>query len=646
MGILFFALGIAALSMGAVFAFKNRHHAPECIASITLGILFSTFFMVLPTEWVKEGKEVFCAPLYKVLSSLLYSLKALSGRQDIAQLQTVSLPKWLKEIYIVINYIAFELAPILASGLIISFVGDIGERMRLLLQFSPKCYVFSEINENSLALAAGIQKKPGKKTMVFCNGKNIDHDTVEKAKSMGGIVLHKPCDNFKIRKRFKSYEFCLISTNEDKNILLAETIVHKHANDRKAKIIINAFVESGTNVNFLESAVKNGTGSADIELRCIDEIALFCNHLIFNHPLYRTKDINKTISVAIIGCGRTGMRMLKTAYWAGQIYDHTLKIRVYDKNADDRQSEFYRQCPGLKDEKAIKFVNADVSKDTFKDHLLDSKNSDDATYIVVAMDNDQMNLSIAEELYRIYRQHFNFQEDRMPEIFTRVRSQVKSGAYDQNMAFLEKRHIHLFGSTASVFSDKTLFDTELENLAFAVHLAYQGKLQLDPKSPEYAKIRKEFCTSEYDRRSSMAVALHIPAKLSICNMIPQTDDHILTAENIKLYIANTVHNPLLCHRLAVNEHHRWNAFMLSEGYQSATIQQMHQYAEAVGNHKDDLSMLHPCITEWKELDKLEQEYNSTYGKSKEFKKYDIEIVEKIPEIWEVAQRMNGENGYV
>ena len=632
MGILFFILGIVSLGLGTTFAIKNRHNTPACISAITLGILFSTFFMIIPTEWIKEGKEVFCAPLHIALSALLYSLKALSG--------------WLKDAYIIVNYIAFELAPILASGLILSFVGDTGERMRLLLRFAPKCYVFSEINDHSLALAAGLKKKTGKKTIVFCNGKGIDHATVAKAKKAGGIVLHKSCDGLKICRRFHIYEFCLISTDEDKNILLAESIVAKHANNRKAKIHINAFVESGTNVNFLENAVKSGTGKADIELRCIDEIALFCNHLVFNHPLYHTKDINKTISVAIIGCGRMGMRMLKTVYWAGQIYDHKLKIRVYDKDAEDRQAEFYQQCPGLKEEKAIKFVSADVSKDTFKDHLLDEKNSSDATYIVVTMDNDQLNLSVADELYRIYRQHLDFQDDRMPEIFTRVRSYAKSNAYNQNIAFLNKRHIHLFGSTASIFSDQTLFNTELENLAFAVHLAYQGKLQLDPKSKEYAHIRKEFKTSEYDRRSSMAVALHIPAKLFICNTVDKNENPILTDKNIQLYIDGTKHNPLLCHRLAVNEHNRWNAFMLSEGYQPATVEQMHQYAKAVGNHKDDLSMLHPCITDWKSLDELEKVYNTTYGKSKEFKKYDIEIVEKIPEIWAVAQRMNGASEHV
>ena len=183
MEILFLVLGLVAIGIAAFFAYKNRHDTKKCIASITLGVFFATFFMVLPTQWVKEGKEVFCEPLYAILSSLLYSLKALGGRQDIAQLETMALPPILLAVYIVLSYICFALAPILASSLILTFVGDSGERIRFALQRNTKCYIFSEISENALALAEGIQCKAGKKTVVFCNGKDADKEQVVKAKN-------------------------------------------------------------------------------------------------------------------------------------------------------------------------------------------------------------------------------------------------------------------------------------------------------------------------------------------------------------------------------------------------------------------------------------------------------------------------------
>lgn len=639
------AVSLITIALFGFLAYRNRHMAQQCIASITMGVFFATFFMVLPTQWVKEGKEVFCEPLYAILSSLLYSLKALGGRQDIAQLEGIALPVFLKGIYIVFAYICFALAPILASSLILSFVGDTGEKIRFMLQRAPKCCVFSEINENALALAEGIKNQEGKTTIVFCDGKNADKEQVAKAKKLGAVVLYKSSKDLVITQ-FDRCEFFLISADEDRNISLAEAIIAKQTSITDTAILINAFMESGTNARFLESVIKGKCKNTNIELRCIDEIALFCNHLIYNHPLYDTKGSGKNISVAILGCGRTGMRMLKTVYWAGQLDGYNLKIRVYDKDADICREEFYRQCPGLRNEKTIEFVSADVNSDSFEKHLLAPENSADATYIVVAMGNDQLNLSVADHLYQIYRRHFNFREDRLPQILTRVRSQTKSDSLFHNADFLKQRNIDLFGTTASVFSDKTLFNTEFENLSLAVHLTYWGQMPPDKSHEDYTTALKDFKTSEYDRRSSMAVALHIPAKLCMCDRIPKTAKNILTPENLRIYAECIANDPDLRRRLAINEHARWNAFMLSEGYQPATTQQMHQYAKEVGSHKDDLSMLHPCITDWDSLDTIEDLYNTTYGKHKEFKKYDKEIVEKLPEIWAVAQRMNGEDEYV
>ncbi len=638
------AIALIILLTSVCFAVKNRNDMSKWISCVLLGIFFSTIFMVLPTEWLKEGKDVVCKPLYTAVSSLFYSFKTLGGRQDISQLETINLNRVLKIVYVCINYISFALAPILASSLILSFVGDTGEKMRFAFRFSGKCYVFSELNENSLALAKGIANTTDKKTIVFCNSKGADKSLVSKAKKLGAILLHKPCENMKIGKRFEKYEFCIISNNEDENIKLTETIISKFSNITDKKIIVNAFAQSGTNVNFLESVLKSkGDENKSLELRCIDEIAFFCNHLIFNHPLYNTNGNGNNISVAIVGCGRTGMRMLKTVFWAGQIDGYTLKIRVYDKDADKIHEQFKSQCPGLKDNKTIEFVKTDVDALEFKEKLLKKNNSLDATYIVVAMGDDQLNLTVADELYRIYRRSREFKKELMPKIFARVRSEVKSNAFFENTEFLEERNIHLFGTAESVFSDKTLFNSELENLAFAVNLAYGDLLGTNKGDADYDNAYKDFITSEYDRRSSMAVALHIPAKLCQCKDIPRTDGNNLNEKNIKIFAKALKKDSDLCKRLAINEHTRWNAFMLSEGYQPVSIEEMFKFGDITGSNRDDLSKLHPCITDWKTLDRVQNKFNARYNKDKKFKFYDENIVKSIPEIWQKAEMMKGDN---
>ncbi len=646
MTFIFLISALIVFAFSIFFAYKNGHNTTKLIASITLGILFATFFMVLPTNWIKENTAADQPVLYSILSSLLYSFKTLGGSSDISQLETIALSGILKTIYICINYIMFALAPILASSLILSFIGDTGEKIRFFFLRHKKIYVFSELNQNSLALAKGLLKSKEKKIMVFCNAKDESKDLITKAKDLGAILLYKSCENMKPNRKQTIFEFCLMSNSEDKNLKTAEMLVNK-LQKAKSKVIINAFIESGTGVKFLESVLKTEKHKdTNIELRCIDEIALFCNHLIYDYPLYSTKGNGKNISAVIIGCGRTGMRMLKTVYWAGQIDGYSLKIRVYDKDADQIESEFVRQCPGLRNDKTIKFVKADVNTIEFRDELLKEENSKDATYIVVAMGDDGLNLSVSDDICKIYRRSRNFNKTQMPEIFTRVRSEDKTSPYFNDTDFLEKRNIHLFGTTESIFSNTTIFNSELENMAFAVHLTYRNKLCERKNSPEFQEVYHNFKTGEYDRRSSMAAALHIPAKLCACDKVPKTDKNNLNDENIAIFKECINNDKGLCERLAKNEHTRWNAFMLSEGFETATLEEMMLYSKTNkdNDHKDELTMLHPCITDWSSLDNLEKAYNESYGKNnKPFKFYDKEIVEKIPLIWETVKNMNGDN---
>ena len=728
------SLGLLIFILAAVIAFLNRNDSGKFISCLLLGVFFSTFFMVLPTQWIKAGNAVFYEPVYNVLSALLYSFKALGGRQDIAQLETAPLTGALKGIYIAVNYISFVLAPVLSSGLILSFFGDTGEKMRLALHFSPKCYVFSTLNGNSLALAEAIKKQAGRKTIVFCATKSTDKALIAKARKLGAITLYKPCESFKTSWRFKKYEFCLLSDNEDDNIKSAKVLIDKYRNAENQLITINAFAESGTNITALESFMKKtpccvfselnkalfdeatriltdnpktkivfcSTQEADdallsaafekefilyksgwegvrlcpelknceftlyapdggdikrtdlkvyknrfttqwvedtLRLRFIDEIALFCNNLLFEYPLYDLPDGRKDISVMIVGCGRLGMRMLKTAIWCGQIDGYTLKIRVYDKAGKKAEREFYRQCPDINlPEYDIKFIEADAESSDFEEKMAESL---DATFVSVATGNDELNITTADYLYGIFRKHNSF--GYTPPIFARVRGNTKSANFSEKSAFLSNRKIHLFGTAESIFADSTLFNTKLENLAFAVHLCYWGGLDADKDSFYFKRVLSDFKSSEYDRRSSMATALHIASKLRSCGLLEPTE-HELTDSLADSFKETASRDTDLIDRLSRHEHIRWNAFMRSEGYRCADIETVKKYAYTNRSHKDDASKLHPCLIDWESLDELAREYDKlgiSMGKT-DFKKYDIKIVKEIPKIIKLANELSRE----
>ncbi len=253
MGVPFFCMGILAMGIAAMCAFKSRHNTSKCIAAVTLGVLFSVFFMILPTEWTTPGEPVGHPVLYAVLSSLLYSFKAIGGGQDVLQLETVALSGPLKSVYIYFNYLLYALAPLLASSLIVSFFGDSGDRIRYFFLRSPKCYVFSEVNENAVALAGGLKAQKGKKTLVFCRAKQADAECLTAARRLGGILLHSSCADLRLYRRLGEYVFCLLSENEDDNTELAKTLISRKNRYGKHRVTVNAFVQNRTNVEMMES---------------------------------------------------------------------------------------------------------------------------------------------------------------------------------------------------------------------------------------------------------------------------------------------------------------------------------------------------------------------------------------------------------
>lgn len=207
-----------------------------------------------------------------------------------------------------------------------------------------------------------------------------------------------------------------------------------------------------------------------------------------------------------------------------------------------------------------------------------------------------------------------------------------SGLKGNGSAYLAKRNIRLFGSTETMFSDTVLFNSELEKLSLAVHLVYWGALDKPHDSDAYKSACRDFETNEYNRRSSMATALHILYKLRGCGILA-ADESQLTNEKADAFekLLSQDGGEML-EALAQSEHLRWNAFLRSEGYRGASVETMKQYAVKVKNQKESIARLHPCITDWDNLDRVSAEYNALMHTNKDFKEYDREIVRAIPQI--------------
>ena len=136
----------------------------------------------------------------------------------------------------------------------------------------------------------------------------------------------------------------------------------------------------------------------------------------------------------------------------------------------------------------------------------------------------------------------------------------------------------------------------------------------------------------------MAAALHIPAKLFCLGI--NTKDALPSEEELLNFNALVKQKK---ENLIKNEHDRWNAFMRSEGYRTVDFETVKKYAPFTRTHKDLSAKVHPCITSWEDLDKLQAQYNSLqkelFLKKSNFKEYDEKLVVEIPDIIKRANEL-------
>lgn len=654
----FVVVAAVIFAVALVKAFRNRHVASRRLTILLAGICISSFFLFLPRYLQTSGQGVaddnfsYPAWLRSLAYSLYYCLKTISGGQEIDVMEEIAFtatPSVIRFLYFFLNYSFFVAAPILTSSLVISLIGDLADQIRCRIYVARKCHVFSELNSNTLHLAKQIKARHPKEMLVFCSTKQGEKDLISQAKALGAAMLHAECTTAKLRLRNKHIQFYLVSPNEDQNLCYAEKLICKYRNMPEGNYVINAFAESGTGIQMVENMERGCIG-----VRFVDATALLCSNLLLQYPLHCLPQGCDTISVMIVGCDKLGLRILKTITWCGIAEGCGLKIRVYDKNAAFLQKKLAAQCPELMKDCDIAFISVDAQTSDLEEAVLDANTgSPDATYIIVAMGDDELNIGVSQRLSRLFRHHNRYAWT--PRILTRIRNSTKLDIYqERENPYLKQQQIHPFGGVDDIFARGLFIRSRLENLAFAVDLCYRGLLpEKDPMimsrqelqdyfaQPEVRSARSRFLQSEYNRRSSMAAALHIPAKLCSCGILP-AERVLPTPENIRQIRTVLEETPALRETLAKNEHLRWNRFMRSEGYVQATWEDLLCFYPKLEkkNNQDTLSKRHLCLTDWDQLDELNARYlRLDPPEKKNFKKSDYDLVLGIPDILSLAISM-------
>lgn len=458
-------------------------------------------------------------------------------------LETLGRPGGIFPAYSVYMTAAFIAAPVLTFGFVISFFNDFTAGLRCLLGRSRTMYVFSGLDERSLALAEDLAGQGA--LTVFADAMADDsQELLADARAIGAVCFRRdiPRLRFGYRSRRAKLVFFLLDGDERKDLTQALELVRKYGDwDRAQLYVVSTGIEGEL---LLAEASKN-----PMRIRRIDPVRSLIDHTLYEdgHRLFENAapqpDGEKRISAVVLGMGRYGAEMVKALSWYCQMDGYQLRIDAFD--ADPLAEERFRaQCPELLSERlngvsvpgeaayTIRIhAGVDVYTHAFSQRI---RALPDITYVFVALGTDEADIRGA-----VHMRTLAARRGADPQIMAVVHStERKQALADARNYRGQPYRLQFIGDVKSFWSERVIISSQLEAEALRGHLKWGEE--------------SEFWRYEYNYRSSVASAIHRKARRA-CGM-PGADKETgeLTPEERDA--------------LERLEHRRWNAYMRSEGY--------------------------------------------------------------------------------
>lgn len=489
--------------------------------------------------------------------------------------------------YTAVFSILFLAAPFLTFGFVLTFFKNVSAYRRYFEHFFSDVFVFSELNEKSLALAKSLHDNSGKRrffvfTDVFERDEESSFELLEKVMEIGAVCFKKDVVtvHFSWHSKKKQLNFFAIGDDQTENVNQALSLIKKYKNRENTQLFV--FSSQLEAEMLLSSAFQDAGGEIKMKVRRINEVQslIFRNlyengfNSIFQNACDHPDGI-KRINAVVVGMGGYGKEMTKALTWFCQMDGYLAEIHSFD--ADELAEQRFRaECPELMEFSGKLDIEGE-SRYTVCIHSGVHPSSDDfyqtvrrlpqTTYVFVALDNDEMNIATAVKLRE------TFERMRIDPVIQAilVNSDKKEALQGVTNFKGQEYRIDFIGDIHSSYSENVILGSDVEEVAKERHLKWGSET--------------EFWRYNYNYKSSVASAIHRKMK-TLCG-IPGIEKAPKDREENELW------------NLRILEHRRWNAYMRSEGYvYGGTV-------EKCG--RNDLAKMHNCLVPFDQLPLKEQE---------------------------------------
>ncbi len=514
--------------------------------SLIAGVLLASFFLFYPVHRSVAGTD----PVSPVLLSLFNALQIFALGMEFSVLEEgmAACPESLYMVYRLWGTILYVLAPMFTFGFVLSLFQNLSAYVKYLLLYFRDVYIFSKLNDRSLALAEDIRKQHPKAVIVFTDVfpgmDESSFELLEQAGCVGAICFKKDLRTIPFGRHAKRRElyFFAIGADEGENLDQTLELLRLYHHRENTRIYVFSTKVEG-------ELLLNAADKGKVKVRRINRVQSLIYRALYEQgteifdSAVSTDSGEKQISAVIVGMGKQGTEMVKALAWYGQMDGYRLNITAFDADplaeerftalAPELMSAQYNgvQVEGEAYYKIKIHGGCPIESSSFARKL---SALGKVTYAFVSLRDDDATVQAATTLRMLFERmgchpviHASIHNSRQRLDLSGIKN-YRGQAY--NIEFL--------GDVKSLFAESVILNSELEEDALQRHLKWGSE--------------EEFWAYEYNYRSSVASALHMRARVH-CG-IPgagKPEEALTEAER---------------DGIEALEHKRWNAYMRSEGY--------------------------------------------------------------------------------
>ena len=599
------------------------------ILCVMLGCLAAAYILYIPPFFAQYG---FTAALFGCLINVMQVISLDADYLFFYDLIVEELGAGaLANLYLACLAVMHFLLPVVSAMTAVTVIMRCLTRMQvgLLKKHRRPLYVFSQINYKSTLLARDICSHVKKCDILFLSDQD-GPDLTDLKRELHCVVLNEAMENVMADARRRKVHYYCVSEDQEENLTAALSLLSRlEKEERTVQRNNHIFLFSSDRMaELLIDSIQKGS----VNISLIDERRTDAYNLLERYPLFRYAE-DGTIHVLICGFSGEGEAFLRAAAWCGQLDGYRLRFSVVGKEIGGRAADFRANYPGLfSDRYRVEFFSYENElefQSVLRDHCAG------ASYVVAACDSEQETMDKAVCLRRFfYRSDARFRH--APPIFAYIKNADKAAAVaalSTAEAKPERRMpygIIPYGTADELYTYKNITDSDLELLSRNVHLVYEDIFS--EGGINVAEALERYNLFEVNKSSNRANALHIRYKLAMLGL-DYTDDPRADEVDFGEYLTGEA-----LERLTVAEHDRWMAFLESEGWEEATLEEARAYQESgvsKGRHNCPLLKLHPYICPFDEL----KERSDRLGLP-DSTVYDRELIARIPDIlhdkWKVS----------